>query len=92
MIQEFIKYVKETNFPLDALIKTSIFETNNFLLKREPTLLEYCAFFGSIQIFKFLIRSKVPLSDSLWEYAIHGNNLELIDFLKNKKLKPKDAT
>ncbi len=92
MIQEFIKYVKETNFPLDALIKTSIFETNNFLLKREPTLLEYCAFFGSIQIFKFLIRSKVPLSDSLWEYAIHGNNLELIDFLKNKKQKPKDAT
>lgn len=85
MISDFVVYVKKMNFPLDALIKTSIFETNPFLLKKEPTLLEYCAFFGSIQILKYLKRNKVPLTPSLWEYAIHGNKQKLLDILVKKK-------
>ena len=92
MIDEFIVYIKKMNFPLVSLIKTSIFETNPFLLKHEPTLLEYCAFFGSIQIFKYLKRNKVPLTSSIWEYAIHGNNQELLNILIKNKIVPKDKT
>ncbi|KAK8893099.1 hypothetical protein M9Y10_021514 [Tritrichomonas musculus] len=92
MIDDFTAYVKKMKFPLDALVKTSIFETNSFLLKREPALIEYTAFFGSIQIFKYLKRNKIPLTSSLWEYAIHGNKQELLDILIKSKIVPKDKT
>ena len=48
---EFIQYVNQTNFSISLKINHSIFETKSFLLKNEPTLIEYSAFFGSIQIF-----------------------------------------
>ena len=66
----------------------SIFETNSFLLEREETsLIEYAAFFGSIQIVKYLDLNGVDLSDSLMLFAIHGKNVELNNFLEEKETK-----
>ena len=87
-VEEFIAHVNRKNISLSAKIKPSIYETNSFLIKNEPTLIEYAAFFGSIQIIQYLKYYKVPLTPSLWIYAIHSKNAELIHFLEENKVKP----
>ncbi|KAK8865149.1 hypothetical protein M9Y10_010683 [Tritrichomonas musculus] len=93
LIDDFVAYVSQTNLPIsDIKIKPSIFETNSFLIDKHPTLIEYSAFFGSIQIFNFLRLNKVELTSSLWLYAIHSNNAELIHLLEANNVKPDDIT
>ena len=45
------------------------------------TLIEYATFYGSIQIFKYLLNNNVGLTESLWMYAVHGQNSEIIDIM-----------
>ena len=83
-IEEFITFVNSKQISLSMAVQPSIFETNPFLIKRKPLLIEYSAFFGSIQIFKYLfdnIDKSILSPSSLWIYAIHGQNPELIQFL-----------
>ena len=51
-------------------------------------MIEYSAFFGAIQIFQYLLTNKAELTPSLWRYAIHSNNAELIHFLEINKVPP----
>ena len=81
-IDEFVQYVNQTNYPLNAIIERSIFETNSFLLEYDPSLIEYAAFYGSIQIFKYLRLNNIEVKDSIFMYAIHGNNYELIHVIE----------
>lgn len=82
-VEEFIKYINQTNYNLNSQINKSDFETNPILNHEEqPTLIEYAAFFGSLQIFQFLIKNNVKLEPSLWPYAIHGRNPEIIHILE----------
>ena len=92
LINEFKDYIEEANIKLKSQIHQSIFETNSLLLKnnRQPSLIEYAAFFGSIQIFEYLVSSEIKLTNSLWLYAIHGKNLEIIKNLsENDKVNEK---
>ncbi|KAK8835963.1 hypothetical protein M9Y10_040160 [Tritrichomonas musculus] len=89
LLDEFITYAHKINLPLKSKIKTSIFETNLFLIKNEPTIIEYAAFFGSIQIFNFLRLSGVELNSNLWLFAIHGDG-EIIHLLEENSIKPPD--
>ena len=82
-IKDFIIHINATNFPLTELIKPSFFETNSFLQDRFTTLIEYSAFYGSCQIFKYLYYNKCELTPTLYICAIHGDNPEIIDFLEN---------
>ena len=92
-IDEFIPYVTRLNISLDSQIKESIFETNQFLIEnKNTTLIEYAAFFGSIQIFQYLRLNDVELTPSLWLYAIHGRNPELIHLLEENNVKPEDKS
>ena len=50
---------------------------------RISCLIEYAAFFGSIQIFKYLITNKARLNSSLWLYSMHGQNAEIIHLLED---------
>ena len=52
------------------------------------TLIEYAAFCGSVNIFKYLYLNKVELTSSLWYYTIHGQNSELIHFLEEMQICP----
>ena len=83
-VEEFISYVNRACISLsNSIIKSSIYETNQFLLDRENiNLIEYSLFYGSIQIFKYLCFNGVRLSSSLWLFAIHGKNPELIHYLE----------
>ena len=92
-IEEFVTHVNQTNLSLSSVIKPSIFETNVFLLKKpKTTLIEYAAFFGSIQIFQYLKIRNVELTPSLWLYAIHSKNAEMINLLEENKVEmPNDS-
>lgn len=87
-IIEFIVYVNKNNIPLNSIIKPSSYETNYLLIKRENTsLIEYSAFYGSIEIFKYLKNNRIKLNSSLWLYAIHCKNAELIYILEENSIK-----
>ena len=91
-IEEFITYVSKMNISLNSTIKPSIFETHKYLIENESTnLIEYAAFFGSIQIFQYLRLNDVELQPSLWSYAIHSNNAEMIHLLEQKQVQPPDS-
>ena len=77
-LQDFVSYSTENQINLNSTVKDSFFETNLFLLDNEPTLIEYAAFYGSIQIFQYLLNNKVEVTSSLWLYAIHSASLDLI--------------
>ena len=88
LVEEFVSYVTRTNLSLSKKIARSIFETNSFLIDKEPTLIEYAAFFGSIQIFHYLRMEGVPLTPSLWLYSIHARNADLIHLLEENHVDP----
>lgn len=64
-------------------IEESIYETN--LLKDPQALIEYSAFFGSVQIFKYLFLNQVNYTKSIRIYAAHKNNPELIHYMMDDK-------
>ncbi|KAK8881370.1 hypothetical protein M9Y10_004106 [Tritrichomonas musculus] len=90
-IDDFIEYVNRQNYLLSSTIEPSIFETNSFLLKKKTTLIEYAVFYGSFQIFQFLRMNDVKLTSSLWLYAIHGRNPEIIHLLEEFHVEVKNG-
>ena len=92
-VKEFVSYVNQKCINLRTRkIKHSIFETNPFFKNSSPSLIEYATFFGSIQIFNYMRMNKVELSSSLWIYAIHSNNAEMIHLLEQYHVKPIDSS
>ncbi|KAK8835835.1 hypothetical protein M9Y10_040383 [Tritrichomonas musculus] len=91
-VAEFITYVSKENISSSSTIKQSpILETNLYLrINDSPTLIEYSAFYGSIQIFQYLRLNGAELDPSLWLYAIHGNNPDLIHLLEEFHVKPEN--
>lgn len=87
-INDFISYVNSENIPLDYKINARIIEASNFLIKKEIRLIDYAAFCGSIQIFKYLVSNKVEMKPFLWLSAIHGNNSEIIHILEDSNIQP----
>lgn len=91
-IIEFIKYINKNDISLSSQIKPSIFERSPLLLQNDPTLIEYAAFCGSIQIFNYLRTNKVELKPSLWIYGIHSNNEEIIYLIEESKIEPPESS
>ncbi|KAK8881399.1 hypothetical protein M9Y10_004135 [Tritrichomonas musculus] len=91
-LNDFISLVTEKKIQLTSQIKPSIFETNSFLLVNKPSLIEYAAFFGSIQIFNYLQMNHAELNPSLWFYVIHSKSIQLINFLVENHIKPDDIS
>ena len=84
-VQDFISHINYMKISLSGKIKTSIFETNLFLLEnKNQSLIEYASFFGSSQIIKYLYDYNVEVTPSLFMYAIHGNNHQFIHFLEER--------
>ena len=89
----FINYINANKVPLTSYIEPSVYETNYFLIQQKKTsLIEYAAFYGSIQIFTHLALSNANITSSIWLYAIHGNNLNLIELLASNNIEPNDNT
>lgn len=69
-------------------IPLSIYETNNYLMKENITLIEYVLLFGSVKIFKYMILKNFNIDASLWIWAIRGSNAEIIQFFEERIGKP----
>ena len=88
-VEKFVEYVNQANISLESKLESSIFETNSFLIEKKSTsLIKYSAFFGAIQIFQYFRLNNVELKPSLWLYAIHSRNAELIHLLESLKVDP----
>lgn len=87
-IDEFIQYINMNKIDSLSEIPSSIYETNPLLLKNSVTLIEYAAFFGSNKIFKYLLENNRDKKSSIWIYAIHGQNAQIIDLLEKNKIDP----
>ena len=89
LVIDFISYINKSNISINSYISESIFETNSFLLSHDKTsLIEYAAFFGSFQIFQYLLINKADVGTSLWLYAVHGRNPDLIHLIERNDIKP----
>ena len=102
-IDDFIIFMNKNCISVNSDIIFSVYETNPLLAQIEKesigrfgrgtngkngvSLIEYAAFFGSIQIFKYLEINEAKFTQSLWLCAIHGQNSELIQ-LVNEKVRP----
>ena len=91
-IDDFIIYTQKNSIPVNSRIKHSIFESNVFLIGKKPLLIEYAAFYGSIQIFQYLKMNYSELRSDLWLYAIHSKSGDLIQQIESLSIEPKDAT
>ena len=89
---EFITYTQTNNISFDYKIPSSIYETNLYLKNKEPTLIEYSAFYGSIQIFKYLQSKGALLTPSIWPYVVHGRNLDMINTLETNLIIPEKGS
>ena len=62
-VVDFIAHLEKNNISPSSTIKQSIYETNQFLNKKEKiSLIEYSAFFGAQQIFVYLNKKNVDLT------------------------------
>ena len=93
-IKEFIMHVTKESISLKSTINLSIYDTNPFLIKEKvlsegnTSLIEYACFYGSIQIIRYLLINGVEVKPSLWLYAIHGKNPDVIHLLEENKIQP----
>ena len=91
-IEDFISYTTRHQISINSQIEPSIFETNHFLIRKQPTLIEYAAFYGSIQIFQYLCLNNAKLEPSIWLYAIHSNNADLIHLIEKMHIEMDENT
>ena len=94
LIDEFIFEINRTNKNLECTFyPRKPLDTNIFLIKSfKVSLIEYSAFFGSVQIFKYLIMNGCTLNPKIWLFAIHGCNYEIIHILEDKNIQPEDKS
>ena len=92
-----LKKLGENNSYISELIRNDSIDEFIIYLNKNPNLLsttiessliEYAAFYGSIQIFRYLFINGIELKPSLWLYTVHGRNLELIHFLEENHIDP----
>lgn len=67
---------------LDQKITPTIFERCHFLKSNHVQLIEYAAFFGAVNCFKYLLSSTNNLYSSL-KYAVAGGCIEIIRICEN---------
>ena len=91
-IDDFIIYVNQINYSLSGYVPDSIFETNSYLFKYRANLIQYAAFFGSIQIFKYLLNNSISVDEQIFPYAAHSNSGELINSIEEMEIYPKVDT
>ncbi|KAK8863962.1 hypothetical protein M9Y10_011656 [Tritrichomonas musculus] len=92
-IDEFQNIISLTNMNINSKIEFSLFESCSAVnySGSMPSLLEYASFFGSIKIFKYLLLQNAEITSNIWEYAIHGNNYDIIHLIEGKHIPPHDC-
>lgn len=80
-------HISHSNLDVNMKIPRSIFEIS-YILYDEPSLIEYSAFFASLQCFKFLLmQPNIKISDKLSNFAVAGGDYTIIHLIENKNIK-----
>lgn len=81
-LNEFIDFINRTGLKIEEKIPNSSFDYDFRFKKSPPTFIEYAAKMGSLNIFKYLISNKVPISNNIREDAIYGGNTDIIHIVE----------
>lgn len=88
-VEQLQTLLSQTNTPFNQKVKYSLFERFIFINEEKidlaPTLIEYAAFFGSIETFKFLYQNVDTFPEKITEYAVAGGNYEIIHLCEQLK-------
>lgn len=84
-IQQFQELVSQTNVNLNSKVPYSFYEDCEFINKKKemPLLIEFAAFFNSINIFKFLWINGIRGTQTSLQFAIAGGNYEIIHLFES---------
>ena len=88
-IEDFIIFVNQNDYSFNSFINFSIYETNAILMNNKIALIQYAAFYGSLQIFKYLFYNHAQIPPLICNFAVHSDNSELIKFLEDNFIKDK---
>ncbi|OHS94348.1 hypothetical protein TRFO_11210 [Tritrichomonas foetus] len=88
-LDSFQDLVSKEDLNIDSQIYLGKLDT---IFKKECFLIEYAAFYGSIKIVKYLILQGAKLPKKLMEYAVLGNNNEIIHIVEQKIQEKIDQT
>ena len=76
-IDDFVKFTKTSQFKNDAKVMNCMYERCTFV-NEKPKMIEYAAFFGSIECFKYFILNCEDKSPGLLRFAVCSGNSEII--------------
>lgn len=79
------EYIAKTNLDYDHEIPYSLFEDLSCFFKKKdmPKMIDYAAFYGSINVFKYLMMNNSKVTEKTMEYAVYGGSYEIIHILEN---------
>ena len=82
-INAFRLFASNPNFDLNSTIERSPYERCSFVSEL-PYLIEYAAFYGAINIFKYLFLNGAILSTRIAQFVVASGNLEMIRIIEQK--------
>ena len=83
-IEKFSQFAKSPQFKHDDKVFSSVYERCTFINER-PKLIEYAAFFGSVECFKFLLSLGAEKTPGIMRYAVCSGNTEIISTCDDPK-------
>lgn len=84
-VDKFQDICSQNNVDLNSIIHHSFLDSNTFIEQKDLSLIEYSAYYGSLQIFKFLLLNSAKFTDNLPLYAIIGGNYEIIHLIEKNR-------
>lgn len=77
--------IAKTNLNYDYQIPYSIYEDLSCFFKKKnmPSMIDYAAFYGSVNVFKYLMMNNSKITQKTMEYAVYGGCYEIIHILEN---------
>ena len=84
--KEFIVHVNRMNLSLESNIETSIFETNELLMKNneEIKIIEYAAFYGSNEIFRYMHKNGATMRSNILKTMKSHRKTRMKAFFANR--------
>lgn len=84
-IQTFQSILSQNNYSVNHRIEYSFYERLRKTLDENMSLIQIAAFYGSLNIFKFLwMQTDIDLNYNLMDYAFAGQNIDIIHYCEEK--------
>lgn len=83
-IDDLMKYIKSPQFKNDGKVMSCMYERCSFV-NEKPKFVEYAAFFGSVECFKYFISNGDDKVSDIFRYAICSGNPDIIKICSDLK-------